>query len=103
MKENSSHPALFFSAFMRKDNPETALDTDCSGFPRRPRFMLARENMTLGLCSLPAEHLLHCLEDPSTLYFRQRFSQQFQEQKRKRGIPAGPKQEVTEELFLPKG
>lgn len=65
--------------------------------------MFARKNTTLGLCSLSAEHLFHYLEDPYTPYFSQRFISRSKNRRSKHGLPAEPKQEVPEELFIPKG
>lgn len=45
--------------------------------------------MTLGLCSLSAEHLFHYLEGPYTLYFSQRFMSKSKRRKSEREIPAG--------------
>lgn len=58
-----------------RDSQKTTSATDArvgwAGGKRRPRFMFARKNMTLGLCCLSAEHLCHYLEDSYALYFNQ--------------------------------
>lgn len=50
-----------------QDSQKTAAATDAGRRAgrghKRPRFMFARKNMTLGLCCLSAEHLFHYLED----------------------------------------
>lgn len=56
------------------DCQNTTCDTDAGGRggqrgKRRPRFMFARKNMTLGLSCLSAQHLLHYRQDSYALFF----------------------------------
>lgn len=59
-----------------------------AGGKRRPRFMFARKNMTLGLCRLSAEHLCHYLEDSYALYFNQGSLSKFRRDTKTHIIPA---------------
>lgn len=54
---------LSISQDSTKMAPATDAQEGWAGGKRRPRFMFARKNMTLGLCCLSAEHLFHYLED----------------------------------------